>query len=193
MKLRVLMVAMVLAVLFMSGNLYAANGDLIVNGNLGVGTTTPAGKAEINGNMIVGGNVKAGTATVTDKAEVTGNMIVNGNLGVGTGTAAPTEKAEIKGNMKVDGTITSGGQTVNGNLCVGGSCTSTLHVSGGLYGYCLTSNVPANYPCTTVLAPMTCPRTPPQNAYLCACPSGYTMVSLNGVYYAGMISSCYKQ
>ena len=121
MKLRVLMVAMLLAVLFLfTGILYAANGDLIVNGN----------------------------------------------LGVGTGTTAPTEKAEIKGNMKVDGTITSGGQTVSGNLCVGGNCTSTLHVSGGLYGYCYFnpySGAVSKSPASFV-------------DYGCVCPAGYALV-----------------
>ena len=54
MKLKVLMVAVVLSIIFLfSGILYAANGDLIVNGNLGVGTSSPASKAEVNGNLKV--------------------------------------------------------------------------------------------------------------------------------------------
>jgi hypothetical protein len=143
MKISVSMVVMVLALLFMSGNLYAANGDLIVNGN----------------------------------------------LGVGTGTTAPTEKAEIKGNMKVDGTITSGGQTVNGNLCVGGNCTSTLHVSGGLYGHCKYSSGG----CQEALNPAYCSS--PYGAPACTCPSGYTMVTTSVVssgYLYVYYYACYK-
>ena len=137
MNLRVLMVAIVFAVLFLiTGILHAGNGDLIVNGN----------------------------------------------LGVGTGTTAPTEKAEIKGNMKVDGTITSGGHTVNGNLCVGGNCTNSLHVSGGLYGYCFRSSYVS---CGGQKSPAFC------NGSTCACPAGYaivvTGVGTNASYYA-----CYK-
>ncbi len=50
MKLRVLMVTVVVTILlFITGILYAADVDLFVNGNLGVGTTTLQVKAEING------------------------------------------------------------------------------------------------------------------------------------------------
>lgn len=65
---------------------YAANGDLIVNGNLSVGTNTPTAKAEIKGNMIVDGN------TTTN-----GSAVVNGSLGVGTET--PQTKLDINGDV----------------------------------------------------------------------------------------------
>lgn len=99
MKISVLIVAMVLAVLFMSGDLYAANGDLIVNGNLGVGTGTamPAGKAEVNGNMIVDGNLGVGTTTPQTKLDVNGGVHFDPNT---TWTSA-----EYGGSML--------GQTVN--------------------------------------------------------------------------------
>jgi len=85
MKFRFLMTTVVMAaVFFTTGILHAANGDLIVNGNLGVGTPTPAGKAEINGNMIVDGKLGVGTPTPTEKAEINGNLVVNGGLNVGT-------------------------------------------------------------------------------------------------------------
>ena len=74
MKLRLLMATVVMAVAFFStGILHAANGDLLVNGSLGVGTTTPAAKAEINGNL-----------------KVDGITTVNGNLNVGGVMSAPT-------------------------------------------------------------------------------------------------------
>ena len=86
MKLRVLMAGVVLAVLcLVTGTSYAANGDLIVNGNLGVGTTTaPKEKAEINGNMIVNGNVGIGTTAPTKKLHVEGDAQISGQLCVGS-------------------------------------------------------------------------------------------------------------
>ena len=159
-----MMTVVVSAVLLFSitGSLFAADGDLIVNGNLGVGTSTPQGKAEVNGNMIVDGDT-----TTKGNATTNGNTIVNGNLGVGTAT--PTEKAEVNGNLKV-----------NGNLCVGDKCTSSLHVSGGLYGLCQFLGSTVTY----------------SPAYRdsyggCACPAGYTRVTtyLNGF---ASIYSCYK-
>lgn len=154
MKYRVFVIAMIFAANVAS----AANGDLIVNGNLGVGTNTPAAKAEVNG-----------------------NMIVDGNLGVGT--SAPSEKAEINGNLKVDGNLCVGGncpstdQNINGNLCVGGKCTSTLHVSGGLYGYCITQAGYYGPICITQKNPASCVQlsTVVSN---CSCPSDYNLVQI---------------
>lgn len=85
---------------------------------------------------------------------VGGNATVNGNLGVGTTT--PTQKVEVNGNVKATG------------LCIGTSCTSTLHVSGGLYGFCKIYGVT----CNNVKSPATCASA------VCACPSGYTLVQL---------------
>jgi hypothetical protein len=75
MNFRLLMgtVAVLAVTVLFTGLIYAANGDLIVNGNLGVGTTTPAAKAEINGNL-----------------KVDGITTVNGNLNVGGVMSAPT-------------------------------------------------------------------------------------------------------
>lgn len=70
MKLKALMVVLVLAVIsFMTGIVYAADGDLIVNGKLGVGTT-PTEKTEINGNLKVSGNL-AVSGTVTAPSVLT--------------------------------------------------------------------------------------------------------------------------
>lgn len=56
MKMKVLI--LMVGLLLIGGNLYAANGDLIVNGNLGVGTTTPQAK------LHVAGSIKADTGTL---------------------------------------------------------------------------------------------------------------------------------
>lgn len=58
-------IVLLMAMFFLFGvNAYAANGDLIVNGSLGVGTSTPAEKAEINGNMVVNGTLSVGSGGV---------------------------------------------------------------------------------------------------------------------------------
>lgn len=97
MKLKVLMIVVVAAIFLFTGILYAANGDLIVNGNLGVGTSTPTGKAEINGNMIVDGNVGIGTSspgqplTVNGVIQSTtgGIMFPDGSVQTGAATTIP--------------------------------------------------------------------------------------------------------
>ena len=96
MKLRTLMVVMATTASFLiAASLHAANGDLIVDGNLGVGTPTPAEKAEISGNAVVSGNMKAGTATVTDNAEVGGNLAVSGDLMV-SGTVSGNKIGHVE-------------------------------------------------------------------------------------------------
>jgi hypothetical protein len=113
------------------------------------------------GLLLLGANVYAAS----------GDLIVNGNLGVGTST--PSQKAEINGNLKVDG-----------SLCVGSSCTSTLHVSGGLYGYCLMG----------VSQGLLSPAYLRYGAYGdCLCPAGYTLIQLGIQATDGyQIWSCYK-
>lgn len=92
MKLRALMVALIgVAVFVISTTIYAANGNLIVNGNLGVGTSPPRERLDVNGNVIVNGNVNAGT--VSAGTVNAGSAVVDGNLGIGT--IAPAERLQI--------------------------------------------------------------------------------------------------
>ncbi len=52
---------LITGLLCVSSVLYAANGDLIVNGNLGVGTTAPSEKLTVNGNIALSASInKAG-------------------------------------------------------------------------------------------------------------------------------------
>lgn len=136
MKRKILTVAVVLAVLFLcTGILYAGNGDLIVNGNLGVGTTTPQGKAEVNGNMTIDGDTTMKGNTTTN-----GNTIVNGNLGVGTAT--PGQKLSVVGTIEStsggvkfpDGSIqtTAGGSWIFGGMySIGDAADNTTCGYGG--------------------------------------------------------------
>jgi len=91
MKLKVLMVAVVLAILFfITGITYAANGDLIVNGNLGDGSSKPEGKAGAKGVRISDTIHGVGTTNPAEKAEINDKTAVDGNSGVDTKT--PAEK-----------------------------------------------------------------------------------------------------
>jgi hypothetical protein len=97
MKLKVLMVAVVLAILFfITGIASAANGDLIVNGNLGDGSSKPEGKAGAKGVRISDTIHGVGTTSPGEKTEISGKMGVDGDPGVGTTT--PAEKSEKNGN-----------------------------------------------------------------------------------------------
>ncbi len=58
MKKKVLV--LVIGLLLVGINGFAADGDLIVNGNVGVGTTTPSEKLEVNGNVKASGFVGPG-------------------------------------------------------------------------------------------------------------------------------------
>ena len=170
MKLRVLKVSVIFAMLFLiTGIVYAANGDLIVNGNLGVGTSTPAEKAQINGNMIVDGNLGVGTTTPQEKADVNGNMAVSGNMNVngniGVGTTTPTKKLHVEGDAYISGEI-----------------------SGATYGYGGMYSTSACYGC----------RSKNPYTAGCSCPPGFTAQWLqqfpegNCGWYTGNMYVCNK-
>jgi hypothetical protein len=56
-------IVLVMGFLLIAMNAFAANGDLIVDGNLGVGTTTPGAKVEVSGNIKLSGTSPAYTIT----------------------------------------------------------------------------------------------------------------------------------
>ncbi len=80
----------IIGMLFIGTNLYAANGDLIVNGNVGIGTTNPQAKLDVGGS---GGDIffgynYAGTSQII-KTFATGHSTSNVpsqlNIGIGDG------------------------------------------------------------------------------------------------------------
>jgi hypothetical protein len=188
-----ILIAMLAPVIFLfTGIVYAGNGDLIVNGNLGVGTSTPGAKAEVNGNLKVDGTITTsgangnltvnGSSTVSGSSTVTQNLTINGNVGIGT--SSPTQKLDVNGYVKGTG------------FCIGANCTTTLQVSGGLYGYSQiisSGGFYGSFTCSTTLFPATCA------SGVSACPAGYTKV-LTGTYsefndgytYAYKMYSCLK-
>lgn len=158
MKLRTLTAAATVAGLFLfAGMLYAANGDLIVNGNLGVGKQ-PTAKAEIDGNMIVGGNatvtgnlVTNGTTTLSGTTTMGGSTVVNGNLLVSTGTTTLSGiKTTVTGTAVVNGNLGVGTSTPTQKLDVNGAVKATGYYSGSTPGVngSLRIGDPCNPPCT---------------------------------------------
>jgi microcystin-dependent protein len=136
MKLRALIMAASAVLLFNAGILYAANGDLIVNGNLGVGTSAPASKAEVNGNMVVDGNLGVGTSTPAQKLSVAGTIqSTTGGVMFPDGSTQTTA-------VQFPGVVTMfGGATIPGGwlLCDGSAVSRTTYatlfaVIGTTYG-----------------------------------------------------------
>jgi len=73
-------------------------------GNVGIGTTNPAGKLHVSGgNAIFDGNIGIGTTNPSGKLHVSGgNAIFDGYVGIGT--TNPTEKLEVQADSD-DGQI----------------------------------------------------------------------------------------
>jgi len=114
MKHRILIATVLGVLLLLSGILYAANGDLMVNGNLGVGVTgTPAGKAEVNGNMVVDGNLGVGTPTPAQKLSVAGTIqSTTGGIMYPDGTTQTTAaQPSTAGQLVWDYTVTGSAAT----------------------------------------------------------------------------------
>lgn len=64
------------ALLLISTKIYAGSGDMVVNGNLGVGTGTPGAKLDVNGNI----NIKGGSSAYYGWGEIPLNTITVGDL-----------------------------------------------------------------------------------------------------------------
>ncbi len=97
MKLRVLVIALTLSVLtFITGIAYAADGNRFVNGNLGVGTTNPQGKAEVKKVVNSDRNLGVDIKNPAGKDEINDKKVEDGNPGDGAKT--PAEKEETKDN-----------------------------------------------------------------------------------------------
>ena len=74
MKRRMLAVVIMLGIMLWGFNIYAANGDLIVNGKIGVGTSAPKTKLDVNG------DVKVGSTTTTCNSTTEGSIHYNSTI-----------------------------------------------------------------------------------------------------------------
>jgi len=77
--------------MLIAGNLYAANGDLIVNGNVGVGTPNPQERLEVNGTIVVNiGGQRYKLAPVSGSEDYYGPTLSGGGSDTCNGDTANT-------------------------------------------------------------------------------------------------------
>jgi microcystin-dependent protein len=106
--------------------------NLIVAGNVGIGTTLPSSKLDVRGDLRVSGtiyrdnnvyytssqwlnqgsniyyttgNVGIGTTLPTNRLHVQGNTFIQGSLGIGT--TLPTTPLDVRGTLRVTGNVRS--------------------------------------------------------------------------------------
>ena len=97
-----------------------------IDGQLGVGVSTPAEKMEVAGNIkstqnIIAIGLQVETGMLSQSLTVGENLVVDGNIGVGVN--APTEKLDIAGNIKASGSL------IANYLAAAGMTTDSLRVS----------------------------------------------------------------
>ncbi|MBM3273357.1 tail fiber domain-containing protein, partial [Candidatus Kaiserbacteria bacterium] len=139
----------------------ATNGALLVNGNVGIGTTTPQDKLDVNGNILLGGNTNtfAGTVGFTsangpavqfwgsgtahpgklffNTANVA-RMTVDASGNVGIGTTTPATNLAVTGHAYLTGGLgvgllntTSGAIQTTGSIIAGSSGLTMLSTDQG--------------------------------------------------------------
>jgi hypothetical protein len=124
----------ILLLLIMSIDLYAA-GDMIVNGNLGIGVANPVQRLEIaGGHAVLNSNrlvllskddisyyyitgaawntgleyhYYSGHRFFTDTDTVNPKVTITQSGSIGIGTTSPTEKLQVEGNMALNGTYSA--------------------------------------------------------------------------------------
>ncbi len=110
---------LIIVFLLFGANLFAANGDLIVNGNIGIGTSTPAYKLDVNGYIrgssdiiltrsdmdpaiwtLPGSNkgiryIVRGSGNHRFQVDDVDKVVINNSGNVGIGTSSPTYKLQL--------------------------------------------------------------------------------------------------
>ncbi|MCK9420187.1 MAG: tail fiber domain-containing protein [Nitrospirae bacterium] len=65
-----IIIIVITGLLLVGGTLYAANGDLIVNGKVGIGTTNPGNKLDISGGSGTGAKISIGQTTQSEGSTI---------------------------------------------------------------------------------------------------------------------------
>ncbi len=115
----------------------APSNGLIVQGNIGIGSFSPASKLTVNGGVSIGTTAfgSTGGGFLHDNSAPQGGLLVQNNVGIGS--LAPGQSLDIQGTARMIGLILTGNGAANGNVLVGNSVgvgtwmpASTLAASG---------------------------------------------------------------
>lgn len=184
------------------------DGDLIVNGKVGIGIDNPGSlldiKSSIDNKIIqqwINSDGRKLILTTPDadndnspwiwntpnayefQTDSSVALYIKGNGNLGIGTTSPTAELDVNGKIKTD------------ELCFGDDCRSDWSeedqpISEGLYGFCKQKQIGTVYYCQDELDPSYCHHGA-LPGYLCACPLSYTKVQV-GYFDSFNIYSCYK-
>jgi hypothetical protein len=94
---------------------------MVSNGNVGIGTATPANRLDVEGGAVVGATYSGTNAAPTN------GLLVEGNVGIGTST--PTEALHVVGNIRIDDGAAAAGYVLTASDATG--LASWQAASGG--------------------------------------------------------------
>jgi hypothetical protein len=105
-----------------------ANEGLLVQGNVGIGTTDPTAKLDVRGNVSANGTVFFGNklTVASGGSTITGNVVVNGTINSATITGGTLSSGSYSGATITGGTMS--GTLVNGAEIAGGRITASAVV-----------------------------------------------------------------
>jgi len=92
--------------------------NVLGNGSVGVGTTTPWGQLSVNPNGITGPAFVIGSSTAT-------NFIVTNGGNVGIGTTSPSQALSVQGNALLSGSLSVAGITATSTITASATTTAS--------------------------------------------------------------------